>query len=710
MSGAGTGGAGSTGGVGSTGGGAVTGNVFHGGAAIQTGANSRMNVEFRTQERAPLDIAADDLARAVAEQWNEEAGLRRLLDPAPLPVRWRVTGRKVAGRVAGATTEAGRARFDPLPGLAATTGERLREGGGLTELHDVYGGLASGRVLLIGPATVGKTATAILLLLAALRYRAAQPDPGVRARIPVPVLLPLEDWNPAEERAVDWAAGQLSRRYTLFRDRDGRERARDLLAEGRISLVLDGLDEVEGRLRAAMVSALEPAPCRLVLVSRARAAERTARKARLGGAVALELQRVERADAVAYLLDAVPEPPPPAWRALAGRVREEPDSAVARALASPLVVSLVRDAYSPDGPVDELLDTTRFPRPVDIEDHLLDHAVTAAYTPRPGYRRPRYSPETAERTLRHIAVRLTEEGTRDLRWWHIPGWGNRRSRAIAVGCVVGPFYGLVGAFGLWQAPGPSFALLSVPFLTVMAGFIAGHRVWTLGDRQPLASAGWRDIFSPKSLGMGVAVFVLCGLGLEFFPVTGFPVPAWVCWLVALPSGYAAVLVTGPGHRIMAGSFLALGSGDRSEGLRKLLNPRPPSAGRSIGPREVWRHHIGLRLVLGLLVGPAVALFIGPLRALRFGFWPVAQNTLGAALWAALLSGPFANLAVATGLTALQLRITQGTPVRLVAFLEDARRRNLLRTVGPVYQFRHARLQERLARVSPAPEPPSAPPG
>jgi hypothetical protein len=30
------------------------------------------------------------------------------------------------------------------------------------------------------------------------------------------------------------------------------------------------------------------------------------------------------------------------------------------------------------------------------------------------------------------------------------------------------------------------------------------------------------------------------------------------------------------------------------------------------------------------------------------------------------------------------------------FLDDARERNVLRTVGPVYQFRHARLQDRLA--------------
>jgi len=30
------------------------------------------------------------------------------------------------------------------------------------------------------------------------------------------------------------------------------------------------------------------------------------------------------------------------------------------------------------------------------------------------------------------------------------------------------------------------------------------------------------------------------------------------------------------------------------------------------------------------------------------------------------------------------------------FLDDAYKQNVLRTVGPVYQFRHARLQDRLS--------------
>jgi hypothetical protein len=34
----------------------------------------------------------------------------------------------------------------------------------------------------------------------------------------------------------------------------------------------------------------------------------------------------------------------------------------------------------------------------------------------------------------------------------------------------------------------------------------------------------------------------------------------------------------------------------------------------------------------------------------------------------------------------------------IRFLEDARERSVLRTVGSVYQFRHARLQDQLAGV------------
>lgn len=48
------------------------------------------------------------------------------------------------------------------------------------------------------------------------------------------------------------------------------------------------------------------------------------------------------------------------------------------------------------------------------------------------------------------------------------------------------------------------------------------------------------------------------------------------------------------------------------------------------------------------------------------------------------------------LTSLWLGTRRRLPLRLMGFLDDAYRLGLLRIVGPVYQFRHAALQDHLA--------------
>ncbi|MFF2205065.1 hypothetical protein [Streptomyces sp. NPDC058145] len=684
----------------------VSGNAFHGPVVLQTGAGSTQNVHHHhgSEPPTPLDASADELARAVWTQWQEEAGLRRLLEPPPLPPRWRVTGRDLSGPVGAATAKGRWARFEPLPGLAAVTQERLRAGGGLDDLHAVYGGLASGRLLLLGAPAVGKTATAVLLLLAALRHR-ARPDLSAkeRARVPVPVLLTLDGWDPAREKPTEWAAQRLSREYTLFAGRGGRGRARQLLESGRVALFLDGLDEVDGnKLRGAMVTALAQAPCRLVLVSRALEAVLTAKRcARLGSAVALEIQPVEPAEAATYLLDQLPDPAPAAWRALTDRLLHAPDSAVARALAKPLTITLVRDIYADDGPVDELLDSARFDTSSEVENHLLDHAVTAAYTPRAGTPAPRWSAETAERTLRFVARRLAGEGDRDLRWWHITGWAEVRPRRLAMWALVSVVCGVPTSVVMWLAsPTLSTVLLAVPG-AVLGGWAAGDRFAELSDPQPLQSAGWRDIFTPGAIVSGVVEWLVLGtaatLSVPLLPGDN-PPPAWLCFLTTLPLGYTGVLVTGRGHQIVAGvPFLSAGAGSWYDDVREHYNRPPLQDTRSVGPRDVWRHHLGLRLVLGLLTGVAVGLLAGPLVAWFLGSPLGALAAFSGALLTAVMAGPVCNTAVATAATALQLSAREGTPVRLMAFLEDARRRNLLRATGPVYQFRHARLQERLAR-------------
>ncbi|MEW2174823.1 hypothetical protein AB0890_00545 [Streptomyces sp. NPDC005406] len=672
------------------------GNVFNGLTAFTTGDHSPLSIHHHTRPLSRFDAAADELARVVHGYWNDEAGYRRLLSPAPLPVRWQVTGRNVAGPVAGATAEGTRARFAPLPGLKPITRQSLRDGGDLNRLHEVYGGLASGRLLLIGAPAAGKTAAAVLLLLEALKYRASHLD--VREHIPVPLLLSLDGWDP-RERAVEWAAGRISHAYTLFHGRKGRELACELLEAGRIALFLDGLDEVTGRLRAAMVSALESLPCRLVLLSRKREAQLTSKKARLSGALAVELPEVAPREAGAYLLRAGPAQPPPAWQALTRRLLDEPGSVVAQALRRPLWISLVHDVYGDDDPVDELLDTARFPRPLDIENHLLDHVVTAAYTPRAGYphRRPRHSPETAERTLRHLAARLNEEGTRELRWWHIPTWVAPRPRAVFLAALVGPTFGalsgLAGSYG-W---GPVRATLLGLFAAIGGAYVAGRLHVEFSERQPLPSAGWRDVFTRFSLGVGLLIWAVSACGLWYgYRLQEDPIPFWLCGILAFVWGFAATMVSGSGFGIVQGTFLGLGSGPSFAPLRKSDRPRVADT-RSIGPREVWRHHIGLRLVLGLTAGAGFMLWYIPITARTYGWGYGAVVGLAAGSWIIFVPCLLRNLAIATALAAVQLSFTEGSPVRLMAFLEDAHRRNLLRAVGPVYEFRHARLQERLGR-------------
>ena len=79
--------------------------------------------------------------------------------------------------------------------------------------------------------------------------------------------------------------------------------------------------------------------------------------------------------------------------------------------------------------------------------------------------------------------------------------------------------------------------------------------------------------------------------------------------------------------------------------------------------------------------------------------------LGFALVGCLVTGLGVGIAYPqawpSSLAFAQLAVSDRTPVRLMRFLEDARSRSVLRTVGPVYQFRHARLQDRLADQEPA---------
>ena len=241
---------------------------------------------------------------------------------------------------------------------------------------------------------------------------------------------------------------------------------------------------------------------------------------------------------------------------------------------------------------------------------------------------------------------MNKDGTRDLAWWRIPPWAPAAPRIIATGLVAGLGAGLgaglaagLGAWrGAWLGAGLVFALL--------VGLMAGHGSEALQRIDPLQ---WRQLFSRPALGIGL------GIGLGAGLLAGL--------IAGLVAGLVAGLGGGLGGELVAGILAGLSQ---------------PEGGNAspLTPRASWQRDQAFGLLTGLMAGVVAGLIVG----LVFG----------------LVSGLAYPKTWAASLAFAQLARRRHTPVRLMRFLEDARKRDVLRTVGPAYQFRHARLQDRLA--------------
>lgn len=615
-----------------------------------------------------LGRLADLLAGAVDQEWTRAAGERGLLEPEPIPVRWQRPATPFAGPLAAAVAST---RFAPLPGLAAA-GEGQLQAGQVSELHEVYGGLGSGRLVIAGGPGAGKSSAAVLLILAALRYRRSVHE-QVRPEVPVPVLFTLHGWDPSIQRAGDWLAGRLCQSYALFAGKQGAAVARGMLEQGRIAVILDGLDEIPEDLRPAVLRALsQQATFRLVLLTRSAEMTDAAARALLQGAAAIELQDIDPGTAAGYLIRTQLDPLPQGWHELTGRLRREPGSPLAKALSNPLMLTLVRDTYRATDDVGELLGLRDAAgRPASSEDitgHLLDRVLPAAYTQQPGEPPPRYDLATAERTLRRIATRMNKDGTRDLQWWHVPAWTDAAPRVIATWLGAG----LVPVF----VAGPAIGFGSGIALGLVSGIGAGI-AFGRGKKIPkqMAPVRWRQWFRRRPLMVGLLAEIVTGLLLLFVPAA-----------LSGPRGTAHGLAAG----LVVGLMAWLGAGLVAGMSRPGTDNISP-----LSPLSSWRSDRAFGLVVGLGVWIGLGLGIGLAAGLAFGF-----AALGS--WIAFGLGPAIGAGIAypqswsSSLAFAQLAAHDRTPVRLMRFLEDTRNRGVLRTVGPVYQFRHARLQDRLA--------------
>jgi hypothetical protein len=639
-----------------------------------------------------LDRAADRLATAVQAQWEQAAGERGLTGVEPIQVTWGKPSLPLTGPVAAAV---GSHRFDPLPGMAPVREAQLAEGQ-IGDLHAVYGGLGSGRLIIAGPPGSGKSGAAVLLVLAALQYRQQVPTQD-KSKVPVLVLFTAQDWDPQREPVMDWLTTRLQETYPLFVGSAGAATAATLVANGRIAVILDGLDEMAAGLRPVALQALsQQAWFRVVVLSRTvEMASAASRQGVLRAAAAIELRAIGPAEAACYLERIQLDPPPDGWRDLISRIRTDPASPLSRALDSPLTLTLVRDTYRSGDDARELLefcDTTVYgtltpEAAADITDHLLDRVLPAAYANRPGQPPPPYDLPTAQNALTKIAARMNQDGTRDLEWWRIPAWAQAARRylmvGVAVGLAVGLVAGLLAGFGRGLVAGLLIGLVIGLVSGLVAGLLGGLIYKLLarsaGQRRPphRMSRMWlRKTLNWRNLVIGLGVGLEIGLGVGF--------------RVGLVPDHNGGLVLGLVCGLVAGLAGVLG------GALKDVLAADPNSTTAMTPTVSWhddrRFGLGVGLVAGLVVG-----LTGALGA-------ESPGGLEAGLGTGLVAGLVVALGVVLGfsrawsvsLTAAQLATKWRTPVRLMRFLDDACDRNVLRTVGPVYQFRHARLQDRLA--------------
>ncbi|WP_033435757.1 AfsR/SARP family transcriptional regulator [Saccharothrix syringae] len=645
-------------------------------------------VATRSATPDPLVRAADDLAAAVTRQWTAEAELRSLRRPEPVRVRWACTGRLV-------TT-----------GPRRTTAPR----GDLSEVVAAFRAVPTGRLVVLGEPGAGKTVLAILLTLGLLADRT--PDQ------PVPVLLSPTSWDPRREHLLAWLARRLLEEYPGLGNTAayGPGAAAGLVVSGRVLPVLDGLDEMPADLHATAVDAVDRAAAgvpALALTSRGAEYERAVREsgALLTGASVVEIEPVAPDDAAAFLTARAPVGET-RWQPVVDRLRQDPDGPLARALSTPLMVNLARTAYA--SPASSPAELCRFPDTASVEAHLLDAYLPTVYAERPAYpsphaRPPRYEPGRAQRWLSFLADHLQRRGTRDLEWW-------RPDRALPTGLVLGLPPAVLYALTGLVAGGPRVAL--VYGLAFAAAGVLAHRH---GDRPGPLRVEFRVRGTGARFGgrfaIGVVVGVGFGLAWALSPgvvvllavVFGFGFGVHV-WLAApaevhravdpgslLRTDRAAALAFTVSFALCLGLFyglafayteevrftswwggrfdvvLALAGGFAAAMLGRFLAGRPGvliygAAGVLVGGQVFPRaDRPGEALAAGVLFGLAAGLTVGLSRA--WGAWCAGR------LW---------------------LAATGRTPPRLMTFLDDAHRRGVLRQVGAVYQFRHARLQERLA--------------
>ncbi|CAM5495886.1 NACHT domain-containing protein [Streptomyces xanthochromogenes] len=667
--------------------------------------------------RALADVC-DQVAQTVAARWQREEEQRQVHDPYPLPVRWRPVAEELTDHWANIR------RLPP-----GSSHGPLELSGHVDTIVDVYRRIPSGRLVVLGRSGSGKTALAVRFVLDHLKSKGIDD--------PLPVIFSVGSWDPTAVAFRDWLASQLIRDHPgLAASGPGGGKLADALVEtGRILPVLDGFDEIADGLRRPALEALNATTLPLLLTSRpSEYAAAVAETDVLTSAAAVELSDLTLDDLAAYLPRTTRKARAgqgrsTAWEPVLSELRERPHGRaganLAAVLTTPLMVTLARAVYSdtPDGDPASLLDTRRFGTPEELEDHLLDNFVTTAYRPRPEQRLNSplrsWEPERARYWLGYLAHHLNCLDTPDLEWWRLGHVAGRGTRTLVTALVIGVAITLVdGVAGIPFDP-LAYQLVDAPVAGLLAGLLFGLAYWFMVAAKDVVvepsvvrvklrgrqrRAGRRPLRRLVTGGLCGLVFGF-GYGFVRGMINGF----------LFHADLADILVGSVSDGAIYSLIFALAAGP-TLGLLSLFEA-PLDIRSAVNPRSLLRTNGRTAVTQLLFWAPAFGLLVGlgsmvVIRLAAAVLGPVVWN-LTAALKLGVISGLGGAFGYLFSLTSwgqwtvfsrIWLPMTGRLPWSVVAFLEDAYQRGVLRQAGAVYQFRHARLQHHLAGAYRSPRP------
>ncbi|MDT0320288.1 hypothetical protein [Streptomyces millisiae] len=568
---------------------------------------------------------------------------------------------------------------------------------------------------------------------------------------PVPVLLPLSSWDPESENLRHWVARKIAEDYPGVLTEQ--VSAHELVEDNHVLPVFDGLDEVAAKKRSLALRKIGTSyDSRDPMVLTCRDAEFEAALMVGGGLTAasvVSMLDIPLADVTDYLCPLDGDTP---WRRVLPELARRPG--MARAAGSPLLVGLLRGHYDvPGRHPGELLNTSTFPDSTAVERLVLDDVVPTAFARRPvgdrgSERRRRWPEPLAQRWLRYLAARAHGGG---LAWWRLaePALHGLPQRVVALAAVAGGIWFAaalaMARFALREAQvAPDFgqALGLLLLLAVLACGVAMAFCITLTSETAATSRIWRRIEAvpgtarrARRLGALLGVYLVlglsCGGAATVVPwvvvgtLNAVSISAEECAAQAESRGADtclspfAIPAPAPGSVAIPGSFpefrpenasgveadwqafvrhgpalvtagLAIASVTFLYGLVS-----PPARDTSPTPRSslaaARRRALGaalLQTVGFVIVGTFPTLLFHPPTAV-VGFGALLALTL--VLWQ-LSRSAWAQYRVAHALLALHGHV----PWRLMAFCDDAHRRNVLRQAGSAYEFRHETLRRHLA--------------